>query len=873
MTINITNYPLNNATRINKSLAQTIANAITIILNTNSGPFNNQSFQVSINSTLAIAGGTSQPGRFIASFTSITPTSRELQIIFHNSSDSFEDYEGVYILIEAKDSSSSFSETIFFRMQDTISPTLDGYAPLSNSTDNPTNTPAVLTINDQGSGVNPSSLNVSINVETSNVIHSYNAILGGVFQSGFTGTLLPTTSSLQVLISKTNGYHSDSNIQITGYVEDQEQNPLTIDFSFNIIDVSPPSFSTLIPAPNELGVPQNSTIAMQVTDEYSSGLDLTSLNVLVNNKQAVMNGALQGDVVDLNNSQLSIIYFTHKPQIEKIYLILKPLYQLPSATKTSVKASINDNSQNNTTKQYSFTVRDYRAPWIENNTPADGYANILPTSTIEFDLVDDRDGYGVDFTTLQIQVNGYSTLNETLNNIPVDGYFDGYLGLTFSALALFETKKYQTPVVHNQNKQITYPGFLVITTRSDYNRVHFQINSSTQFDLNSTVYYQVHASDRGGNSNSYTFSFTTANKESLITTAFPNTGTFKNFLDGYDGYSTKQSYDFLYSTGVVLTTNFPNTLTFYTTDGTTPRINQHLQVVGTTKIYTKPILFNKEGLNVLKFFSTDEAGNTEQLRQETYMIAPLPADVSTIISIAIISDLPLPVNIIPVESTALFKQNQMIVVLDDKRPPINTKILAVNSTSSPQYIIVQDAVDRLKVSRNARIQLAKPTINTAAAISFDTTQLNEYMYIGSDIYGKNNADAVFEQFRILNKASSDEDILADYIILSQGTKFFNQTTAPSLPSSFSTLEQTRVNLPDNTLVLLNFDGNTENATRQLSLANSTIQVVDIRAASNDLIFTIKILNNEYVDKELLTSVLTNFAPADFNVVVRYEEAL
>ena len=69
------------------------------------------------------------------------------------------------------------------------------------------------------------------------------------------------------------------------------------------------------------------------------------------------------------------------------------------------------------------------------------------------------------------------------------------------------------------------------------------------------------------------------------------------------------------------------------------------------------------------------------------MVDILPPDKSIVSSANITADIPYLTTIIPVDQTALFKLGQVVRVLDDIRPPVITKILSINETSNPKFII------------------------------------------------------------------------------------------------------------------------------------------------------------------------------------------
>lgn len=866
MAINFTTTnPLDGTTLVTSDLAKSAATAIDFqIQSTNT--FSSNSLVVRINGEVIIVDGNSVAGsRFNSTILSTSNTITVSNIIFLSASDSFESFETVEVNVESSDNDGAFDQSFTFRIIDTIAPELNQAEP-SGTIDNALDTPIYFTITDQGSGVDPSTLTVSANIQVGASIVGEDVILAGNFQSGYTGSITQNQTDLEVFFTRDLSFPSDAEITINIAAQD-EANLFSDSFSFDIIDSNPPEINNLIPAQNAINIAETSTISLTFSDQNGSGINLEQTKITLNGLDAVSAGELQLDTLD-GSSQRLITYFPLSTEIESVTYVLKTINDLDSARPVNVVASTKDNRRNQTSLTYQFNVRDYLPPRIEKTFPADNDQNILPSTDIRFKLIEEQEGYGVNFSSLVVEIDGYSPINHTRLSNPVDGYIDDFIGRTFEQFVLDGDGYTPQAFTDDAYQILTYPGYQLKIEQLVPREYCFTINPEINFDYLQTVPVKIVVEDRGGNLQSDTYFFTTAEKDQIITTASPDTGTFSNFIDGY---SVEGANRFLYTQGIEFSTNIGDTTTYYTTDGSVPMIDRYNKVVGTTQVYTKPVLINKEGLNVVKYFSIDQAGNKESVKQETYMIDILPPEISEITSTPIAADIPLATTIIPIETTALFSQGETVRILDDAIPPIITKILTLNTTSNPPFIIVENPVAKLKVERNARVEKATQPINPSSPIEFDTKSIPEFLYIGSDGNQQQQADAVFEQFRILNKASTDEEILADFTLLSKGSKFFNQDDPVVLGSEFSDLEKQRVNLPNDTLVLLDFDGNVLNAPRQGVLASNTVQIVDVNAAANDVIFTIKIKEGEQVDRELLREVLTDFAPTDLNIIVRYQE--
>lgn len=857
-------FPANGATQVDTLLS--VSTALEINLETDASLLDPTSINVTINGLPVITNGADVSGSGFSSIFTATSTTIKVEIFFSDITDRFDSFGTVVVAVTASDDvPSSFSGSFTFRMEDRLPPVISDIAPALGSDDNAPDTPIFVRITDQGSGADESTLLLTINVEEDAVITGFNAIIGGVIQSGFNGTVNKVGTNIDVLLFKDDDY--GSNAEVTATVQVQDENPANLVDAytqFRILDVDPPTIVNLVPAANATNVSETSTITLAFKDENGSGVDLSTVNIKIDGFYAVKDGALQFPFLD-GSSQILTVLFPSSTNVETATFILKTSADLPSASRVRIEAFGKDNRRNEAERFYSFVVRDHLPPQIEKTFPADGDEHILPRTDIRFKLIEDPDGYGINFESLLVEIDGYSIANQTHNGVPVDGYFDDYIGRDFKQAII--DGYIITPKIE-EDGYVLYPGFDTTIDQESPGTYAFIVNPLTDFPFEYDVSVRINVEDRGGLSNSELYFFRTAAEDEIITTAFPDTGTYKDFIDGY---GLKEAYKFLSETGVTLTTNLPDTITFYTTDGSVPRIDSCNKVLGTTQVFTKPILIQKENLNVIKFFSIDSAGTAESIKQEVYMIDLLPPEPLRVTSVPIVADIPFATTVVPVETTALFQGGQLVKILDDARPPILTRILTLNETSNPSFLIVEDAVEKLKVSRGARVEITEQPINRQEAIDFDTTSISGDFYIGSNGEGKEQSDAVFEQFRILNTASTDEEILADFTLLNKGSRFFNQDTEVILSSEFSDLEKERVNLPDKTLVLLDLDGNVLNKDRRGVLTNNSTPIVDTFAAANDIIFTIKIKEGEVVDRELLREVLTDFAPADLNIIVRFEE--
>lgn len=128
--------------------------------------------------------------------------------------------------------------------------------------------------NSGGSGVDSDTLLVSIG--------GIDAIVGGVFQVGWSGTITSDgTGGFDVTIYKDTDFTSYSTVVVDVYVEDFLANSATENWSFLVKDYLGPLVTPLNPLNGEVQVLSNVTLSVQLTDEQGiqPGTSLIEINV------------------------------------------------------------------------------------------------------------------------------------------------------------------------------------------------------------------------------------------------------------------------------------------------------------------------------------------------------------------------------------------------------------------------------------------------------------------------------------------------------------------------------------------------------------------------------------------------------------------
>ena len=174
-------------------------------------------------------------------------------------------------------------------------------------------------------------------------------------------------------------------------------------------------------------------------------------------------------------------------------------------------------------------------------------------------------------------------------------------------------------------------------------------------------------------------------------------------------------------------------------------------------------------------------------------------------------------------------------------------------------------------------------------------EIGKYVYIGSDATGEQQADAAFEELRILNKASTEDDLLNDFRLLKETVRYQNREAGGPLLDDALKLELLekdidceRISIQTETLLLAHFDNNLELA-KGIDNTNATFTdengiatildgpdlsrskqfIIERRAAANDIDVTVFFPEGEEIDKELLTDSIKRVIPAHAQVFIEY----
>ena len=176
-----------------------------------------------------------------------------------------------------------------------------------------------------------------------------------------------------------------------------------------------------------------------------------------------------------------------------------------------------------------------------------------------------------------------------------------------------------------------------------------------------------------------------------------------------------------------------------------------------------------------------------------------------------------------------------------------------------------------------------------------TDDTGKFIYIGSDATGEQQADAVFEELRILDTASTEQDLLNDYQLMKKRVRYQNRDAGgPLIDDNLrrelqkEEIDCNRISIQTETLLLAHFDNNLDlvkgvdnigatftdedNATVVLDgpdLSRPTRFIIDRLTAANDVDITVFFPEGEEIDKELLTDSIERVIPAHAQAFIKF----
>lgn len=184
--------------------------------------------------------------------------------------------------------------------------------------------------------------------------------------------------------------------------------------------------------------------------------------------------------------------------------------------------------------------------------------------------------------------------------------------------------------------------------------------------------------------------------------------------------------------------------------------------------------------------------------------------------------------------------------------------------------------------------------------------------VGNNIDKEYQAEAVLEELRVLNRVSSDAEILQDWRLLLNGIRFQNTAQAIELTEEQrqlvvnKSLDSSRISIPDETLVLMHFDNTYQSVPgidNRITLADGTLVetgqivvdpnaangirivqdgtpldlkaegniIIDQNSAINQLAIDVFVKKGEQVDEDLIKESIDRIIPARGEALVEFIE--
>lgn len=286
--------------------------------------------------------------------------------------------------------------------------------------------------------------------------------------------------------------------------EDSFGNEGSGEFSFSTAELTPPQIIHLDPEPNETGVDPEVAITFDIHDQGGVGVDLSRLNVNIDDGEAIVAGEFQfpysGSIVnDRIIDEFSLDFDGYTITIER---------DVPYRPGSEIAVEIDgyDAYGNRATLVYDFTIAPDTTPPNYVFDPVGGTTGVNRNTLITVDVLDIL---GVDTSTVNISVQGQSAVSSG------------------AAVAPFDV------IV---SEIITVPGVV--------DGYRYVIDTENDFIFNEVVVTEVSATDVAGNSSSDSSSFTTFadNTAPAVTDITPRNGQLEVSLRPEVTFTARDAY-------------------------------------------------------------------------------------------------------------------------------------------------------------------------------------------------------------------------------------------------------------------------------------------------------------------------------------------
>ena len=301
----------------------------------------NTTIDVTVEGGNAIVDGVCQSGYACT----ITASGNGYNVVINPDTD-FSSYQSVEVTVYAEDEyeNSVTNNTWNFRVEDYQDPTLTGYNPADGATEISPNTNIYVEVDDD---VQVSNTTIDVTVEGAN------AIVNGVFQSGYSGTVRVNGTGYDITITPASPFNDAQVVDVTIYAEDTSGNSVTESaWNFTVIDDEAPTLTNFNPADEATGQSRSVSPFFEIDDNV--GVNNLSIDVTIEAVNAIINGVFQSGYTGTITASGTGYNVTINPSAQFSYA------QAVEMTVYAEDTAVTPNSV--TLSDWNFTIRSEPVP-------------------------------------------------------------------------------------------------------------------------------------------------------------------------------------------------------------------------------------------------------------------------------------------------------------------------------------------------------------------------------------------------------------------------------------------------------------------------------------------------------------------------------
>jgi hypothetical protein len=227
---------------------------------------------------------------------------------------------------------------------DAVPPVISNQSPAPLSVDVPVSTSVSFDVTDVGSNVNTASIDVTISGQP--------AIVDGVFQTGFTGSISVIANGYAVAVTPDSPLDYSQSISVQAYAEDLAGIPNVVSAAWSFTteeapDINPPEVINRVPASGATTIPVSTSISFSIVD-YLSDVDAATVQISVS-------GSVAFDA-SLGGFQAGFTGTGPTPVPNGFAYVIQSVTPFPNGAVIDVEVIASDVKGNSSTTSYSFTT-------------------------------------------------------------------------------------------------------------------------------------------------------------------------------------------------------------------------------------------------------------------------------------------------------------------------------------------------------------------------------------------------------------------------------------------------------------------------------------------------------------------------------------